>query len=499
VSRTPLPLQTVTTVLIIIAIVVSAGSLSYVMGISGKIEKLTDSVAELESTIGELTSTEKEVVSAIGELGDALGAYGESMAALEERMAEVEEAATLPEAPDYILLGGSLPMTGPAAEAGIALKQGIEIALDEINEKGGVYIKMYGKKVPIKYLFEDCQSKPDVGVSVIEKLITKDKVHMIVGGDAFHSSVTMAIMELAPKYNIPIYSIEPVSYEISKKILNDPVRYKYFFKTSWPAIAYAKGAFDLFKMLMDTGKYDPANKKIAYVVEDTDYGRSNADINQEYMEEIGWEIVTYEVVPLGHTDFYPQLSKIKASEPSWVFTCFTALSSGVAFMKQFREVEIKAHPYAIYYPIHPEFIEQAGEAAEYLVWHPLTWDPEKMPRVRILHEKVVAKYGVSSRSDHGSGYDAIYIAADVVERAGSLEPDDLQAALETLNLRGVTGTTTWDPDLPHTGLYHADPEVGSPCPAAQIVNGESFIVMPEAMAQLYAPSEYVLPPWLEEP
>ena len=119
-------------------------------------------------------------------------------------------------APKEIRIGVTAPLTGPAAEAGVALKQGMIMAVEEWNAKGGIQVKEAGKKLPVKILIEDCQSKPEIGVSVGEKLITRDKVHMLLG-DAFHSSVTMAVMELAPKYGLPVMSVEPVSVEIAKK------------------------------------------------------------------------------------------------------------------------------------------------------------------------------------------------------------------------------------------------------------------------------------------
>jgi branched-chain amino acid transport system substrate-binding protein len=97
-------------------------------------------------------------------------------------------------APSEIVIGATAPLTGPAAEAGIALRQGITMLVDEWNAKGGIQIKEAGKKIPVKVIIEDSQSKPEVGVSVGEKLITRDKVHFLMG-DCFASSVTMAILE----------------------------------------------------------------------------------------------------------------------------------------------------------------------------------------------------------------------------------------------------------------------------------------------------------------
>jgi branched-chain amino acid transport system substrate-binding protein len=77
------------------------------------------------------------------------------------------------EAPDSIRVGIVLPLSGPAAWAGISLKNGSELVVDEVNAQGGVFIKEFNKKIPVKVFYEDCQSKPAIGVAVAEKLITK--------------------------------------------------------------------------------------------------------------------------------------------------------------------------------------------------------------------------------------------------------------------------------------------------------------------------------------
>ena len=96
-------------------------------------------------------------------------------------------------------------MTGGSAESGMAVREGFEMRINEVNEAGGIMVD--GKKKLIKILFEDAQSKPEVGVSVSQKLITADKVDVLIS-DAFNSSVTLATMDLGKRtqyyyYNSP--------------------------------------------------------------------------------------------------------------------------------------------------------------------------------------------------------------------------------------------------------------------------------------------------------
>ncbi|MCX5910275.1 MAG: ABC transporter substrate-binding protein, partial [Deltaproteobacteria bacterium] len=229
-------------------------------------------------------------------------------------------------APKAIKVGVTAPLIGPAAEAGVALKQGFVLAMEEWNAKGGVMLKEFNQKVPVEVIIEDCQSKPEVGVSVAEKLFTRDKVDVLLG-DAFHSSVTMAIMELAPKYGKPIMSVEPVSEEIAKKIASNPKRYWNFWKGDWGSSGYADSVFSTYCFMESKGFFKSKTNKIAFVVEDTDYGRSNAEKAKELFAGIGIQSVAMETVPLGYTDFYPQLGKLKNLGPDLLMTVFVSLSS----------------------------------------------------------------------------------------------------------------------------------------------------------------------------
>ncbi|MBW1699930.1 MAG: ABC transporter substrate-binding protein [Deltaproteobacteria bacterium] len=391
-------------------------------------------------------------------------------------------------APKEIRIGVTAPLTGPAAEAGVALKQGMIMAVEEWNAKGGIQVKEAGKKLPVKILIEDCQSKPEIGVSVGEKLITRDKVHMLLG-DAFHSSVTMAVMELAPKYGLPVMSVEPVSVEIAKKIANNPKRYWSFWKGDWNSTAYANTIFSTYKYLIDNNLLKPRNKTVAFIVEDTDYGRSNAENASELFKGIGWETLAIETVALGYTDFYPQLTKFKSLDPDILVTVFTPLSSGVAYAKQFHEVGMKCSHFAIYYPLRPEFIEQAGKAGESLLWSPLIVDPINNPEHKAFGDKIKKRWKVTLTNDHGSGYDGVNNALDAIQRAGSLDPKAIVEALSKLDNKGVLGRYVFDQKT-HT---IKDGEDFLPVPAAQIKDGKSKVIWPASMAT----SKYHAPAWLK--
>ncbi len=391
-------------------------------------------------------------------------------------------------APKAVKVGVTAPLTGPAAEAGVALKQGFILAADEWNAKGGVMLKDFNQKVPVEVIIEDCQSKPEVGVTVAEKLFTRDKVDVLLG-DAFHSSVTMAIMELAPKYGKPIMSVEPVSEEIAKKIASNPKRYWNFWKGDWGSTGYADSVFSTYRFLESKGIFKSKTNKIAFIVEDTDYGRSNADKTKELFAGIGVQSVAMETVALGNTDFYPQLGKLKNLGPDLLMTVFVSLSSGVALTKQFQEVGLKAYHHAIYYPLRPEFIPQTGKSADYLVWSTLLVDPENNPKHKEFGERIKKRWNVVVNSDHASAYDGMYNILDSIQRAGSLDSKKIVEALSKLDLKGIMGRYVFE--QANHQIKHGEEFV--PVPASQIQEGKHRIIWPASLAA----GTFQLPPWLK--
>lgn len=390
-------------------------------------------------------------------------------------------------APKEIRIGVTAPLTGPAAEAGVALKEGIIMAGEEWNAKGGIYVKEAGKKLPVKIFIEDCQSKPEVGVSVGEKLITREKVHMLIG-DAFHSSVTMAVMELAPKYGIPVLSAEPVSTEIAKKVERNPKRYWSYWKGDWNSDALGGSVFHTYEYLIEKGLFKVKNKKIAFMVEDTDWGRSNAQKASELFNGQGWKTLCIETVPLGYTDFYPQLTKIKAMDADILVTSFTPLSSGVAYTKQFHELGMKCGHMAIYYPSRPEYVPQVGDLGEHLLWTTSFIDPVNIPPHKAFADKIEKRWGVTTNIDHAWGYDVIYNALDSIERAQSINSKAIVEALSKLDRKGVLGRFVFN---------QADHAVQAgedyvPVPGIQIQNGKNVVIYPVTLAT----GTYRKPPWL---
>lgn len=374
-----------------------------------------------------------------------------------------------------ITIGVIGPLSGPAANSGISMRQAYEAAAAQVNKDGGIEID--GEKSEIKLIFEDSASRPEMGVSAAQKLLTRDNVDILVG-DTISSSVTLALMEVAPSFGKFMMSGQPVSIEIAKKIKSDPERFANFWKSSFNSDAYANTLFSTVQDLIEKGAVEADNKKIAFIVEDTDYGKSNVEYTQPLFEEAGWSVSSSETVPLGHADFYPQLSKLRGDEPDVLISIFTSVNSGIALVKQIKEQGLKSLHLAVYYPIRPEFLEGAGDAANGLLWTPLFFDPVNNPKHKEFAEMFKELSGVDGNGDHAQGYCQMTMLLDNIKKAGSIEPVKLSEAFAKTDFECVIARLAYDTET-HT------PKIGPdyfPVPMAQIQDGVSFAIWPSTTA-----------------
>ena len=97
-----------------------------------------------------------------------------------------------------ILFGGSLGISGKFAETGRLIKQGMELWFEETNAAGGIYVKEYGAKLPVRWILYDDNSDPGTGAKLYEKLITRDKVDFLTL--PYSSGITFAATTVAEKY-----------------------------------------------------------------------------------------------------------------------------------------------------------------------------------------------------------------------------------------------------------------------------------------------------------
>ncbi|MDH7499330.1 MAG: ABC transporter substrate-binding protein, partial [candidate division NC10 bacterium] len=234
---------------------------------------------------------------------------------------------------EEIVIGEVLPLSGPAATQGTQIRAGAEIAAEEINAAGGIQ-SLGGAR--IRLVFGDSKSTPDGGSAETERLITREKVSLLLG--AYQSGVTFPSTEVAERYRCPWIVNMAVKDEITER------GFKYVFR------ACNKASYDLKEMQSAVRQFSEETGKkpqtFALLYEGTDWGRSSAQFAKKLFPEIGCQLLLEESYVQGIADFTPQILKIKAAKPDLLIVA-SYTPDHILFNKQQMEQKLYL-PYGIW-------------------------------------------------------------------------------------------------------------------------------------------------------
>ncbi len=366
-------------------------------------------------------------------------------------------------AQDVLKFGIPLPLTGTNAKFGEIEKKSYEIALEEINAKGGIK----GKKVVLE--FEDSQGKPEVSRSIVERLIDVKKQPVIFG--EYSSSSSKAVAAVAEERKVPYMVVTGATDDITQQ------NYKYVFRMNPTNAYYATGLISFFKEVVKP-------QSIAILYESSDFGTSGAEDMVKQAQKAGIKVLVKEQYEKGAVDFKPILSKVKAAKPDVIYMVSYVMDAAL-LMRQIKELRIDANLYAggaAGFAI-PEFIQNAKEASE-LVLTATLWSPQAAyPGAKEYAEKYKKLYK-DYPSYHGAeAYAALYIIKDVLERAKTWKPDDIRAAFKATNMMTAFGPIKFDDKEGYTNQNFMDTIV------MQVIKGKHETIWPPK----YASAKYVYP------
>jgi len=324
--------------------------------------------------------------------------------------------------PEEIKIGILYSQTGSLAPYGEKALRGIRIAIDEINQKGGID----GKKIRI--IVEDAKSNPKDSVSAFQKLVTVDKVPVIIGPIA--SSLALACAPLANQKKVVLFSTGASALDYTSP--ND------FTFRNWPtAKLLAQRIADIAYSIMGLRKI-----AILYINNDMGISYKLAFINR--FEELGGKIVAIQSFEQDDRDMRTQLAKIKIFTPEAIYLLGHAFEIAQA-LKQIREIGIKAQILSNIGIEDPKVIEIAGEAANGVIYTTSSYNPkEHNPRIRNYEEEYLRRYGEHSDAFAATAYDAVYIIKEAIEKGGYSSKGIKEALFKIKNFPGITGITSFD-------------------------------------------------------
>jgi branched-chain amino acid transport system substrate-binding protein len=356
-----------------------------------------------------------------------------------------------------------LPLTGSQAKFGEMEKSSYIMAADEINARGGIK----GKKIVLS--FEDAQGKPEVSRAIVEKLIDVNKQQVIIGD--YSSACSKAIAAVANERKIPYLVVTGADDAITQQ------NYNYVFRMNPSNAYYAAGLMSFLKQVVK-----PVS--IAILYESSDFGTSGADDMEKQALGMGMKVLVKEKYEKGAVDFKPILTKVKARKPDVIYMVSYVMDASL-LMKQLKELRIDAKLFAggaAGFAI-PEFVNNAKDAAEYVVTATL-WSPQaKYPGAKEFAEKYKSKFG-DYPSYHGAeAYSALYILEDALKRAKTWNAEDIRSAMKATDMVTAFGPIKFEDKAGYQNQNFMDTLV------MQVIKGNHETIWPES----YANAKYLFP------
>lgn len=335
------------------------------------------------------------------------------------------EKPTLAEIP----VGIVLPITGREAKPGQYQKEGIELAIRQINQKGGIYVKELGKKLLVKETFYDDESDQAKSAGLVERAMTSDNVVAVLGG--YSTALGEAESVMADRHQTPWITPGAAATSIFSR------GYQWAFGTLTPIDLLGYTTAEFLGTLVDQGKLRKG-LKLALALENTDHGVDYGNgINRWTKEHPGYfQVVFSEKFDLGSPDFSGLLQKVKSTRAD-IFLADTHLQDYITMHRQYVQTGMY-HQMISYGARGPErdARKALGDATNYIfagIW----WSKDlAYPQVKRFTEDYKALYGREPDSWYpATAYDTVRALAAAIEKAGSLDKTAIRNALRSLELK----------------------------------------------------------------
>jgi branched-chain amino acid transport system substrate-binding protein len=332
-----------------------------------------------------------------------------------------------PAAGDRILVGHVGSMTGSEATFGQSTDNGIRLAADQWNAKGGIA----GKQIDVKTY--DSQGKPEEAAVAATRLLVNDKVNVLLGEVA--SSRSLAMAPVADERQVPMITPSSTNPRVTKeggKVR--PFVFRVCFIDPFQGTVMAKFARERLKVAKVAILRDVGN----------DYSVGLADFFQDKFRQLGGEIVTDQSYKAGDQDFKAQLTAIKNRNPEAIYV--PGYYTDVALIaRQSRELGMKQPLLGGDGWDSVKLYEIGGKAIEgsYFSNHYSPDDPS--PRIQEFVQAYQKRFGGVPDGLAAQGYDAAMVAFDAMKRASVPSGVALRDAIAaTKDYPGVTGIITID-------------------------------------------------------
>lgn len=323
---------------------------------------------------------------------------------------------------DDIIIASANPMSGNSKAFGDMKVKAIQLAFDEVNSAGGIQ----GRK--LKLLVGDDTSSPKEAHNLAEKIVANEDVLAVIGH--WSSASTMAARNVYNGAGIPV-----ITDSVNKTITDGTTPYLFRIVPTDQVEAEELASYSFNKLGL---------KKMAIIYVNNDYSIGMKEYFREKLQRIGGEITTIESFSEGRTtDFFSELTKIKASEPDGIFIA--------GYYAEVALIARQAHEMGLALPIigtdgisSDEFIALGGEAVEGIRFNGFFYGDIKQND----SEKFIANFRKRYNKDPDSytalAYDSAQLLIDAIRTNGASREGIYEYLAKVNAFPGITGTLTFD-------------------------------------------------------
>jgi branched-chain amino acid transport system substrate-binding protein len=374
-------------------------------------------------------------------------------------------------APEMIKIGASVTITGGSASFGGYARYGVTRAIEAANAGGGVFVKRYNRKLPVKLIMYDNESRAEKAAADVERLILRDEVVAITGLTGPERVLSGA--EVAERYKVPV-----VTTGAPLGTMRKARQWNYLWDIFFDEADLCRQQF----RLMDTVN---SNRKVVLFTDNGPDGTVQGAFWEQYAPQFGYQILYRASFPGGTTDYGDMIRKAQATGAE-ILIAQIQPPDGIALVRQMEALNWK--PKAA-------FLERACEAADF--WTALgksaqgmcittIWHPEcGYPGGKELVEAFTRETGQSWATHLVNSYAAAQVLLRAIEVAGTLDREAINRAVP----EAASSQTT----VLGMVKFAADHTAAQPTMVLQWQDGERQLVYPQEKAT--KSFLYPLPSW----
>ena len=325
---------------------------------------------------------------------------------------------------DTIKIGGLAPLTGDVSVYGVAVDNGVKMAVEEINADGGVL----GKQ--IEYIVYDEKGDATEAVNAYNKLVQSDNVVAIIGDVT--SKPTLAVAQQAAKDKIPLITASGTAENITQAGENI---FRACFIDPFQGELMASYA---------SKKLEKKTAAIIYNISD-DYSKGLYEAIEAAAGDLGIEVVQVEGYGKGTVDFKAQLTNIKSKNPDVIF--LPVYYQDVALIAvQAKELGIEAQFLGAdgWDGVIGQVDESNMDAVNGAYFCSQYSAQSDDPNLQAFLSKYKETYGMDASQFAVLGYDAMKMLAQAISEAGSTDSAAITSAMASIDFTGLTGHMTFD-------------------------------------------------------